>query len=150
MARVRNMVDTSVGIRWIYDVEFAVGPGCPNRSDDVQLVQHALNTLSAHYTLKNPNGTLVGYLKRDGIFGTKTKNAIAAYQGVKKAKPVFISTDGQVSPSSATGWTAKGDAQYTIVYLNRDHRDLYGKMMEEADFPEPLKTSIKTKKFVEK
>lgn len=148
MARIRNL-PSGVGIRWIFDVQFSVGPGDSNRCDDVQLVQHALNTLLAHLGLQRPNGSMITYLKRDGIFGPKTKEAILTYQKSVLASKRYITADGHVGPSSATGWTKSGSAQYSIVYLNRDHRDLYGKMMDENDFPEPLKMNVKSQKMVE-
>jgi peptidoglycan hydrolase-like protein with peptidoglycan-binding domain len=138
-----------VGVRWIFDLNFAVGPGCSNRPDDVQLVQHALNTLMVHFNLARPDGSPLGYLKRDGLFGPKTAAAISAYQKARKAAGRHIRTDGQVGPSSATGWSNDGSVQYTIVYLNRDHRDVYGTMMKEEDFPEPLKSNVKSQRMVE-
>ena len=146
MARVRNMPD-GVGVKWIFDLDFAVGPGCSNRADDVQLVQHALNTLLTHYDLRRPDGSQITYLKRDGLFGPKTAAAIASYQKARKAAGKLIRPDGQVGPSSATGWSKDGAVQYTIVFLNRDHRDIYGRMMREQDFPEPLRSKISSNRF---
>ncbi len=145
MARARNLRDGQTDLKWIWDLEFAVGPGCSNRADDVQLIQHVINTVSAGLGLTKPDGSVLGYLKRDGLFGPKTKTAIQAYQDFRKASRVYITPDGMVSPSSATGWTADGKAQFTIVYLNRDHRKIHGRMMDEKDFPEPLRTkALKT------
>jgi peptidoglycan hydrolase-like protein with peptidoglycan-binding domain len=144
MARARNLADGQTDIKWIWDLEFTVGPGCSNRQDDVQLVQHVINTLSATLNLIKSDGSAVGYLKRDGIFGPKTRAAIEAYQKLRKASGKLIKPDGMVSPSSATGWTADGNAQFTIVYLNRDHLQIYGRMMDDKDFPEPLRTKART------
>jgi len=41
MARV-SMITVSVGSRLFYNVDAAVGAGCPNRRDDVLLVQYFL------------------------------------------------------------------------------------------------------------
>jgi len=148
MAFVRNMPD-GVGIRWIYDVTFGVGPYARNHSADVQLVQHALNTLLAHLAIPGKDGQPIKtYLKRDGIFGPRTAAAIRGFQTKMRELRHLISTDGRVDPSSPDGWTRSGSQQYTIVYLNRTHRDLYGKMMDEQDFPEPLKSNVKKNPMV--
>ena len=44
--------------------------------------------------------------------------------------------------SSRQGWTPDGNAQYTIVYLNRNHVEIHGKMMEEKDFPDLLQADL--------
>jgi peptidoglycan hydrolase-like protein with peptidoglycan-binding domain len=150
MARARNLRDGQTDLKWIWDLEFAVGPGCANRPDDVQLVQHVINTVSATLGLTKPDGSALGYLKRDGLFGPKTKTAIEAYQKLRKSSGKLIKPDGMVSPSSATGWTKDGNAQFTIVYLNRDHLKTHGKMMDEKDFPEPLQTKARTTPTVER
>ena len=148
MAFVHNMPE-GVGIRWLYDISFAVGPNCRNHRADVQLVQHAINTLLAPMKISNDAGApITTYLKRDGLYGPRTAEAIRGFQRAIQQDGRFIKTDGRVDPSSASGWTANGSAQYTIVYLNRSHRDAYGVMMDEADFPEPLKSNVKSNRQV--
>jgi len=148
MAFIHNMPD-GVGIAWIYDVSFGVGPYARNHSADVQLVQHALNTLLAPLAIPGKDGQLIKtYLKRDGIYGPRTAAAIRGFQTRMQQLGFLIATDGRVDPSSADGWTRSGSQQYTIVYLNRQHRDVYGKMMDEEDFPEPLKSNVKKNPMV--
>ena len=88
------------------------------------------------------------YLKRDGIFGPKTSAAIRGFQVRMQQLGKLISTDGKVSPSSPTGWNKDGSRQYTIVYLNREHRNIYGTMMDEEQFQEPLKSNVKKNPIV--
>ena len=126
-------------LKWIWNVTYAVGPGCSNRPDDVQLVQHAFNTLMSQIDFFDAKGSLIkSYLKRDGLYGTKTQTAIQAFQNYLIGKKRYVTADGTVSPSSQTGYTKK-DTIYTIVYFNRVHRDSYGTMMDENEFPTPLK-----------
>ena len=126
-------------LKWIWNVTYAVGPGGSNRPDDVQLVQHAFNALMSQIEFFDGKGSLIkSYLKRDGLYGPKTQTAIQAFQNWLISKKRYVTADGSVSPSSATGYT-KADTIYTIVYFNRVHRDTYGKMMDEKDFPTPLK-----------
>ncbi len=42
MARLYHVNKTAVGVKVAYAVDQAVGLGCPNRRDDVLLVQHLL------------------------------------------------------------------------------------------------------------
>ncbi|MGH7023554.1 MAG: peptidoglycan-binding domain-containing protein [Caulobacteraceae bacterium] len=148
MAFVHNLPE-GVGIRWIFDLTFAVGPNCRNHPADVQLVQHAINTLLASLKISDDNGApITSYLKRDGLYGPRTAAAIRGFQRAMQQRQCLIKADGQVDPSSPSGWTAAGTAQYTIVYLNRSHVDVYGVMMDEADFPEPLKSNVNSNRQV--
>ena len=147
MARYFELSGNEVGINWLFNVSHPVGPKCANRRDDVMLVQHAINTLLPHLELKKPDGkTITAYLVRDGYFGRATREAIAAYQENLKARRKVVVGDGIVEPSSKTGWTTTGNAQYTIVHLNRDHRDFHGAMMQEEQFPALLKSAIERNK----
>jgi hypothetical protein len=147
MARYFELSGDEVGIKWLFNVSYPVGPKCENRRDDVMLVQHAINTLLPHLDLKKPDGkTITSYLVRDGYFGRNTREAIVAYQENLKARHKHVVRDGIVDPSSRSGWTTTGAAQYTIVYLNRDHRDFHGTMMQEEQFPDLLKSAIMNNK----
>jgi len=147
MAKYFELSGDEVGIKWLFNVSYAVGPKCENRRDDVMLVQHAINTLLPHLDLKKPDGkTITSYLVRDGYFGRNTREAIDAYQSNLKTRHRLVIADGIVEPSSKNGWTTSGNAQYTIVYLNKDHRDFHGQMMQEEQFPALLKSAIERNK----
>ncbi len=148
MAFVRNMPD-GVGVAWIFDLSFPVGPGCRNHRADVQLVQHGINTLLLPMRICGDDGQPIRtYLKRDGLYGTHTAEAMWGFQQALANSGHYVKVDGRFDPSSPTGWTNAGDAQYSIVYLNRNHRDVYGVMMKEEDFPEPLRSDVKANRQV--
>jgi peptidoglycan hydrolase-like protein with peptidoglycan-binding domain len=135
------------GLAWIWNVSGPVSPRAYSRRPDVMLVQHALNTLLSPLGLKDDTGApITSYLKRDGYIGPKTNEAIAAYQRNLRSRGLLVKADGSVDPASRSGWTDDGNAQFTIVYLNREHRNIYGKMMEEKDFPELLQADIRMNK----
>jgi hypothetical protein len=93
--------------------------------------------------LKDDRGVqITSYLNRDGYIGPKTNAAIAAYQRSLRSRGFLVKPDGSIDPASRSGWTGDGNAQFTIVYMNREHRNVYGKMMEEKDFPELLRSNL--------
>jgi len=138
-----EMEEHSIDLAWIFNVNQNVGLNLMSRKPDVMLVQHALNTVMAQLELKDKSGKTIYYLTRNGICDQATADAIAAYQRNLVERGRYVKTDGFVSPSSRSGWTKHGDAQFTIVYLNRDHLKIHGKMMEEKDFPPALQADIK-------
>lgn len=143
MAYYMEMEEGSIDLAWIFNVNRNVGLNLMSRKPDVMLVQHALNTVMAALDLKDKSGKTIHYLTRNGICDQATADAIAAYQRNLVERGRYVKTDGFVSPSSRNGWNKKGDAQFTIVYLNRDHLKIQGKMMEEKDFPLELQADIK-------
>ena len=148
MARIMNL-GSETDIKWIYNVTFPVGPAGSNRKDDVLLVQHAINTLLPHFEIRDPKGVRITiYLKRDGIVGPRTAEAILGYQKNLRTRNRMVTADGQVDPANPTGWTIHTKDQYTIVHLNRDHRNVYGQMMREEDFPKELQAVLKATKIV--
>jgi hypothetical protein len=126
-------------LAWIWNLSFGVGTGRTNRPDDVQLIQHCFNRLTGYIDFYDRQGRpITSYLKRDGLFGPKTETAIWAFQKYISSSKRYIIADGSVDPSDPTGYTKPGPL-YTIVYFNLVHRDCYGTMMDENDFPDPLK-----------
>ncbi len=73
----------------------AVGMHCPNTHDDVKTVQRLLNFSADKGVFKIEEGTL----KPDGAFGTKTLNAIMAFQRIVNGEPA---PSGRVDPASPT------------------------------------------------
>jgi hypothetical protein len=145
MARYYELTKGQVGLAWIWNLTQAVGPGCPNAKGDVMLVQHLLNTLAVHFGLHDSKGKpITGRIVREGRFNDETAEAILAYQrNLKEARRKYVHVDGRIDPSNREGWTTRTDDQYTIVYLNRDHRDVHGKMVDEKDFPTFLQAELK-------
>jgi hypothetical protein len=143
MAQYFELERGSIDLAWIWNVSGSVTPRAYSRRPDVMLVQHAINSVMAPLQLRTEHGELItSYLVRDGYMGPKTNAAILAYQRSLKSRGFFVKADGAVEPSSSSGWTSDGGAQYTIVYLNRDHVRFNGKMMEESDFPELLRADL--------
>ncbi len=142
MALIMNLGDDT-DIKWLYNVSYPVGPYCPNHRDDVLLVQYTINCLLAALQLTDSDGQpITTYLKRDGLYGDHTEEAIFAYQRNVSSRGFFITVDGRVDPSPVSGWTPHGNAQYTIVYLNRDYLNTYGTMMQEQDMPLELQHAL--------
>jgi hypothetical protein len=126
-------------LKWIWNLSFGVGQGRANRPDDVQLIQHAFNRIMNSIPFFDRQGRPIkSYLKRDGLFGPRTETAIWAFQEHLKGKKIYINVDGAADPSDRTGYT-RNDMIYTIVQFNRVHLQCFGVMMDEADFPNPLK-----------
>jgi hypothetical protein len=143
VAYYMEMETGSIDLAWIFNVNRNVGLDMGSRKADVMLVQHALNTVMAHLGLKDKSGKSIYYLTRNGVCDRATAEAIAAYQRNLLERGRHVKADGFVSPSSRSGWNKAGDAQFTIVYLNRDHLKIHGKMMEEKDLPLELQADIK-------
>ena len=142
-----EMRDNAIDLAWIFNINQTVGENIQIRRPDVMLVQHALNTVMAALRLRDETGKFITYLRRDGYCGPRTGTAIRAYQRNLIERGFLVVADGFVEPSSRSGWTRRGDAQYTIVYLNRDHLKIHGKMMDEPDFPHELQFDIKANAF---
>jgi hypothetical protein len=130
-------------IAWIWNVSGPVSTFQYSTRPDVMLVQHAINCLMAQCELLDDRGQrITSYLVRDGYMGPKTHAAIGAFQRCMRSQGYLITVDGVVNPSSRSGWTEGGHAQYTIVYLNREYHKFYGTMMREEDFPELLRADL--------
>ncbi len=82
------------GGRGIGAIAAAVGPKCINRRDDTETIQRFLNFNAEQGWVK-----LEAPLKPDGIYGTKTANAILAFQSqvLNQNEP-----DGEIGPRSIT------------------------------------------------
>jgi hypothetical protein len=143
MTKIMNL-GQGTDLAWLMNLSYPVGPGCINHRDDVQLVQIAINRILAYFVINDTQGNrITSYLQLDGLFGPHTHNAILGYQNNVKSRGFYIVPDGRVDPAPVSGWTPSGNAQYTIVYLNRDNRNVYGKMMLEEDFPPDLRRALK-------
>ena len=143
MARYFEFTGGSVGLAWAWNLDSAIGPNCANLWDDVMLFQCLFNGAAPSLNkLVDPRTKRpwAGYLVRDGKFGPITKAAVEAYQGDLTARGKYVKADGRIDPSSADGWNPTG--QYTIVYLNRDYRDIQGHMLREQDCPPKLRAKL--------
>ena len=138
MAHIKNL-GGQTDLAWILNVDASVGPNSYNRWADVMLVQVFMNALLAPLGLKDPQGRPIKtYLRLDGLFGTKSRDAIVGYQKNARGRGLVVAVDGLISPSNATGWT-RANNQFTIVHINRDYRNTYGKMLDPNDLPAELR-----------
>ena len=120
MARVFLFSKPIPNVQVFYGIDQAVGNGCPNKRDDVALVQFFLRSvLEDGKEYKVPPGPPLAI---DGICGPQTIEYIKAWQEQESRlsegimKPV---QDGQVSPAlSRSGIGSRSHARYTIVGLN--------------------------------
>lgn len=161
MARITNM-PTGMFPVWIHDVSHPVGFKWFQYRDDVLLVQYALNKLIAKGKIRDLNGKptpgplIAEYpplapLKVDGIFGRKTHAAVVIYQ-----KGGSVLADGEIdpvyeqiaklkgdpiSPRYMTAWTSL--QRFTMVRLNKDILDSYGKMMDDNELPKEVQASLR-------
>jgi peptidoglycan hydrolase-like protein with peptidoglycan-binding domain len=120
----------------IFINNFAVGAGCPNKRDDVLLVQFMLVVLG--YPTDRASAPTGSYKDPDGICGPQTVAAIKSFQH-QASLPyapdslIRMTEDGKVSPvrrgvpgsSGAVPWSTAGHA-LTIVRLNKAYVDKYG------------------------
>jgi hypothetical protein len=148
MAYYMEMERGSIDLAWIWNIGATVSRNVYSQRPDVMLVQHVLNTVMAPLGLTNQKGEIITYLRRDGYIGPKTIDAITAYQRSLASRGLLIKPNGSVDPSSRSGWTRDSSAQYTIVYLNREHVKVHGKMMEEKDFPALLQANIQANRHM--
>jgi hypothetical protein len=138
--------------RWIWDIDNAVGFGCPNNRPDVGLIQVLLNKLIRTNDLRDTSskfnsapddpmlGSVHGYrpfdfLEVDGVFGTQTSKVLDAWRKKKFYTPGQI-----VSPLKHGLEAGRGfPLNYTIYGLNKDFRDTYFRMPNANDAPAWLK-----------
>src|SRR5436305_99800 len=107
MARV-TLFFPGTGQRFFYNVDAAVGPGCPNQRNDVLLVQYFIVTVSNNPKSFSPPFPPLPFspkefLKVDGIPGPLTFRAIKHFQEVGRARGNNIATDGRVDRATGKG-----------------------------------------------
>jgi len=112
---------------FFYNVDAAVGPGCPNKRDDVLLVQYFMVTIN-----NNPNAFSPvvpplplkpnEILRPDGIAGPITFRAIKHFQDVSKSRGNEIANDGRVDKARGSGRAATLRTTFTIIFLNSAYR----------------------------
>ena len=56
----------------------------------------------------------------------------------------MVTADGRINSANKTGWGPLSGTQYTIVHINRDHRTIYGTMMQDTEFPPEVVLALKT------
>lgn len=151
MARV-TLFFPGTGERFFYNVDAAVGPGCPNQKNDVLLVQYFLRTIN-----NNPNSFAPPLpplplgpgeiITLDGIAGPITFRAIKHFQEVGRARGNSIATDGRVDRAVGKGTGALTQSTFTIVFLNNAFRAIrpgtfQNIAMLNGDIPQELRDAF--------
>jgi hypothetical protein len=138
MARV--MLTRDPELPYFYNVDRAVGPGCPNARDDVLLVQYLMKIVFDNLPNEKPPGAP---LQVDGVAGEITFRYIKRVQEMAKQKGVATQTvDGRVDKAVGSGVGARTGSTYTILnlcagYQNFRRRD-YGNIGAAGDCPREL------------
>jgi hypothetical protein len=138
-------------LRVFYAIDHAVGAGCPNRRDDVLLVQFFLRALAPRgdpetHESFTPSGE--GILAVDGICGSRSITYIKHFQGMmnRAAKDISMGTwqDGRVDPVPAgRQFGPLHGRAYTMIHLNTSYAAVFGTDRHSAihtdpDFPMEL------------
>lgn len=151
MARV--MLNAAANFKIVYVVDQAVGRACPNRRDDVLLVQFFLRVASEgpkKARLTTPGGKP---LQVDGMWGPSSQamlDRFIAVENVDNPEPhLLLVNDGRVDPTaSGTLLGSKSKSMYTILALNvaftkaRSQQALQD-ITTDPLFPQELRRSIK-------
>lgn len=135
---------------FFYNLTMAVGPGCPNRRDDVMLVQYCLKKTFENPTVVRP--PLPPYTGKkivvDGNCGTITLKAIERYQKLVKQTGGTAKLDKVVDRAITKGGFASiSHTFYTIINLNIDLIKVIGQgnfdnLAGLSDVPSLLASSI--------
>lgn len=107
--------DESDALPYYYNVVNAVGKNCPNRNDDVKLVQYLLQLFYSNSGFTPPKGMM----RVDGICGPVTKNWITRFQLDVKSFGSPILVDGRIDRARDHHLMgAVSHTGYTILWLN--------------------------------
>jgi hypothetical protein len=122
---------------FFYNLGSSVGYGCPNKPNDVRLVQYFLNVHNGAYDWIFGKKIAV-----DGAFGGETWGAIKRYQ-----LQIGYNGYGMVSSVKSNNYTSpKTNCFYTIIYLNDGYRQVCDQYWKEPrrdpEFPEELKAHL--------
>lgn len=149
MARVFLVSSKDKSIPTVFVVDQAVGSGCPNKRDDVLLVQHLLRV--AWEDAPNSKGfrppTDKEPLKADGAYGPTTQRFITFFQEEAKRRGANVLRDHRVDPV-ASGASMSGGTHsfYTIMALNAARNSRRGANIgdigSDPGFPAELKKSF--------
>jgi len=147
MARV-YLINTS--FKLAYTIDQAVGNGCPNRRDDVLLVQFFLKVVSEGPDKSGFTPVGRGPMKIDGFWGPISQaylNQFIAFNSTQNPTSP-LTQDGRVDPvvhGRATG--SRTGLLYTILALNVTYKNVRGPnslldITTDPLFPQELRPSL--------
>jgi len=123
-----------------YNVDFAVGPGCPNKRDDVLLVQYLMKAVFDSAPTERPPGPP---LTVDGVAGEITFRHITRVQDLAhRLGKTTQAVDGRVDKAKKTTVASISHTVYTIVNLCAGYKHArpkdYANIALAADCPKEL------------
>lgn len=144
MARV-SLVRVKINDPYVYNIDFSVGPGSPNKRDDVLLVQYFLKSINDKRDSANPPFAPLPLapgevFKVDGIAGPITFRAIKHFQDQALQRGRSITPDGRVDKVTRT------NSPNTMSVLNNFFTILrkndFANIAMASDCPADLKGSV--------
>ena len=108
-----------------YNVNTAVGPGCPNKRSDVMLVQFFLHQIYAHPRKVNkPAGPKI---QINGECDAVTTAWIKHFQDDMKGQGAPIRADGRIDQAKGNqgSFSSLSHTGYTITFLNHNYCSRY-------------------------
>jgi hypothetical protein len=149
MANV-DVVHTHDGNMLFYNVDAAVGKGCPNRRPDVLLVQYLLKECCKAPKLAYIRTSVLSdekYMKITGTWDQDWDTYLLNYQNELKHRGMSISKDGRVDPVAGLPRGPIHHTQYTILYLNLGYGALrpgdLPRLADVGDCPGELRDLLK-------
>jgi hypothetical protein len=148
MARI-DILRGNVENYLFYNVDAAVGKGCPNQRTDVLLVQYLLKENMRLKTFSYlPNTVVAGTVQITGLWDETWDTLLFNYQNDLKHRGKPVVRDGRVDP--VTGGRVLGSIHhsiYTILWLNMGYLQVrpvdFPKIGEAGDCPGELRPRIK-------
>lgn len=139
------------GMDVIYTVDQAVGTGCPNKRDDVLLVQFFLKVKSEGPQKSEFTPAGREPLKTDGVWGPASQAYLNHFLAVSlaKVKAFPLKQDGRVDPVVGGRFTGpKTGHVFTIIALNSAYGNVRGSaalkdITTDSVFPQELRPSLK-------
>ena len=140
----RQKVGGRTSLPVLYNIERAVGPVCPNRREDVMLVQYMLRAFFSA-TMPGRGGWIPhARLKVDGVCGPITEEYISAFQH-RAASIVAASLDNRMHPATEVFGPRHG-FHFAIILLNtllhRTQPILFQNLPWAADMPADVKALL--------
>ena len=148
MARVYLI---TASLKLVYTIDQAVGNSCPNRRDDVLLVQFFLKVISEgpQKSAFTPPGREP--MKTDGIWGPASQAYLNQFIAVNSSQNPGspLTQDGRVDPVVGGRITGSRTGNvYTILALNTSYKNVRGlaaleDITTDPVFPQELRPSLK-------
>jgi hypothetical protein len=137
MPRVYLLSNPAKHLNHFYNIDRAVGRGCPNGREDVLLVQLFLRRVLEGYNDPVPGEKP---LLIDGSYGSQTQRYIDHWQkGTNLVNPTAVVADGVISSiSERSGLGSRSGRVFGLILLNIQYSDRWGKEWHSNLAHDPL------------